>query len=441
MGHQKKVFKNTMIVVFSLMLTALGGCDSPDENANDDFGLPFEVVSGDVARNTTPDVSSTDIDKGVTDNTQFAMDLYGRLVSDIDESDNLFYSPYSISVALSMAYGGAEGETKKQMQSTLHFNLEEPKLYESFNALDLALTSRGKNAEGIDGTPFQLHIVNDTWGQKDGGFLENYLNLLSEYYGADLKTLDFAANPETSRAVINEYISEQTQNCINDLLPKGTISDMTRMVLTNAIYFNAAWANQFEEENTSPQPFTSLKGTEKSVPTMHQTEYMGHMAGDGFDAVSLGYDGGEMSMVFILPAAGEFSEFESQLSADLLQNVFDGLESKRVRLSLPSFEFETGMLLKKQLKALGMEEPFGESADFSGMTGDREFLISDVIHKAFVKVNENGTEAAAATAIVMDVTSADPEEPITMTIDRSFFFVIRDNLTGTILFAGRMVDM
>ncbi|MBN2715476.1 MAG: serpin family protein [Deltaproteobacteria bacterium] len=435
-------FNAQMLLLFSPILLVLSGCGSDNDSKNDTFDNAFDVLSGDVERNTTPDVSATDIKKCVDGNTQFAMDLYGQLTAESD--DNLFYSPYSISVALSMAYGGAEGNTQSEMQSTMHFDLAEPALYYAFNALDLELAGRGQNAAGMDGEPFQLHIVNDTWGQKDYEFLDDYLDLLSGYYGADLKILDFAGNTEGAREAINGYISEQTNDRINDLLPEGSIKPVTRMVLTNVIYFNAAWSSQFERESTSPELFTSFDGTERDVPTMHQTEVMQYMTGDGFEAVSLAYDGGEMSMMLVLPAKDTFGDFENNLSADLLQNIFDGLESTRVRLSLPSFELAGDSIsLKTELEALGMEAPFSSDADFSGMTGNRELLIGNVIHKAFIKVNEDGTEAAAATAVIMDGNGAplDEPDPIVVQFNRPFFFVIRDNPTNTVLFAGRLVTL
>ena len=435
----KNNLKNALLAGLFLFSFGLGGCSSGDDSTGSEFDKAFDVQAGNVERNTSPDVSSANIDTCVAGNTQFAMDLYGRLAA--ESADNLFYSPYSISIALSMAYGGAEGETEAQMKSTLHFNLSEPGLYESFNALDLALACRGKGAEGTDGEPFELHMVNDTWGQKDYAFLDDYLNLLSGYYGADLKTLDFATDPDGAREVINAYVCGETNDRIDNLLPEESIKTLTRLVLTNAIYFNAAWATPFEEDSTESESFTSLDGSERPVPTMHQTEYMPYMAGDGFEAVSLNYDGGEISMVLILPAEGTFTEFENSLSVSLLDSVFDGLAENNVALSLPLFEYDTHVSLKDQLIALGMEAPFDQSADFSGMDGTMGLYIDDVFHKAFVKVNENGTEAAAATAVVVAFKGGMSESTIEMRFNRPFFFVIRDNLTSTILFAGRVVTL
>ncbi|MBN2716611.1 MAG: serpin family protein [Deltaproteobacteria bacterium] len=440
-NHKSFIHNALLAAVAILLISLLSGC-AADEQPTADTGHFFEVVSGDMSRDLNPDTPEADLDACVMGNTQFAVDLYGQLaLAAAASNDNLFYSPYSISVAISMVYGGARNETQNQIQSTLHFDLATPALFQAFNSLDLALSSRGQNASGMDGTPFQLHIVNDTWGQKDFGFLPEYLNLLSGYYGADLKVLDFVADPETARANINEYIYEQTSDRISDLLPAGSISPLTRLVLTNAIHFNAAWANPFETDLTTDQPFTAIDGTENNVAMMQQTEWMPYLAGDGFDAVALSYDGGEMSMVFIVPDEGTFADFENELSATLIQSIFDNLEGESVKLSLPSFEYDAGVSLKEHLIALGMVSPFDETADFSGIDGATDLLIGGVYHKAFVKVNENGTEAAAATAVVVDFKSGIADATAEVTLNRPFIFLIRDNATDTVLFAGRIVKL
>ena len=437
-AHRGILTRIMMAMAIDLSLMALCGCNigGSDDSSN------FTTQEGSVAHNTNPNVADTDLTTCVDGNTRFAIDMYGQLASESD--NNLFFSPFSISLALSMAYGGARGITKDEMKTTMHFDTPEPGLYESFNALDLKISSPGASEVGTGRTPFELHLVNDIFGQIDLVFLDEYLNLLSEYYGANVKTLDFKNDPEGARSVINNYISDETRERIYDLVPEGVINADTRIVLTNAVYFNAGWATPFEESNTFSQPFTSLDGAQSNVPTMHQIEMMGHMTGDGFDAVSLAYNGGQVSMVLMLPEAGAFTEFENGLSAAFLQTVFDGLEEKDVDLSLPSFEFDYGLSLTENLMALGMEAPFDmNTADFSGMNGVGELYIKDVVHKAFVKVDEEGTEAAAATAVILDTLSGEfgMEAPVVVRFDRPFFFVIRDNLTNTILFAGRIVKL
>jgi len=354
-------------------------------------------------------------------------------------NDNLFYSPHSISLALAMTVAGARGETERQMADTLHFTLPQDRLHPAFNRLDLELAQRGEGAEGKDGEGFRLHIVNAIWGQEGYEFLSEFLDVLAENYGAGLRVLDFAGAPEESRVTINEWVSDQTENRIEDLIPPGAIDPSTRLVLTNAIYFNAAWAEPFEPDLTEDGPFYLLDGREVSVPMMRQMASFGYAEGEGVQAVELPYDGRELSMVILLPDAGEFDTFESVLDGGRVDRMVKNLAHRQVALAMPRFEFESGFSLVDALTALGMPDAFSGAADFSGMTGTRDLSIRDVIHKAFVSVDEAGTEAAAATAVIMGE-AAMQEEPVEVTVDRPFIFVIRDIETGTVLFVGRVVD-
>jgi serpin B len=273
----------------------------------------------------------------------------------------------------------------------------------------------------------------------DYAFLEAFLDTLAENYGAGLRVLDFANAPEASRVTINDWVSEETEGKIENLIPQGTIDPLTRLVLTNAIYFNAAWANPFQEEATQDGAFTLLDGSQSTVPMMHQTEAFAYAKAKGYQAVELPYDGHEMSMVILLPDEGEFASFEDTLDADKARTIIDSLKRGQVALTMPRFEFDSEFGLNQALEAMGMPAAFSPGADFSGMTGSRELFISDVIHKAFVSVDEEGTEAAAATAVIMKL-AAVAEEPVAVTIDRPFMFLIRDIETGAILFVGRAVD-
>ena len=372
----------------------------------------------------------------VSGNSAFAFDLYQILG---EEDGNLFYSPYSISMALAMTYAGASGETEQQMADTLHFVLPPDSLHPAFNSLDIELSQRGEGAEGKDGEGFRLNIVNAIWGQEDYQFLTTFLDLLAENYGAGLRLLDFVNTPEESRITINNWVSDQTEGRIEDLIPQGVIDALTRLVLTNAIYFNAAWQYPFDEDITEDGVFYLLDGGEVIVPMMSQTESFGYAEGDGYEAIELLYDGGELSMVILLPQAGHFEAFEGLLDAQQVDEIIGRLEPRQVALTMPKFEFESGFGLKETLAAMGMPVAFSADADFSGMTGNRDLFIADVIHKAFVSVDEAGTEAAAATAVVMALTAA-PEVPVEVTVDRPFIFLIRDIETDTILFVGRIAE-
>jgi len=373
----------------------------------------------------------------VEGNSAFAFDLYQALKGG---EGNLFYSPYSISLALAMTYAGARNETAAQMADTLHFLLGQDKLHPAFKWLAAELASRGEGASGKDEKGFRLNIVNAIWGQTGYEFLINFLDILAENYGAGLRTLDFITEPEESRVTINDWVSNQTEGRIEDLIPQGAIDELTRLVLTNAIYFNAAWKYPFNGNITADGPFYLLHGGQATVPMMHQGESLGYAKGKGYQAVELLYDGGELSMVILLPGSGDFAAFEEALEAQKVNDILDGLQSKWVDLTIPKFEFDSDFSLEDTLTGMGMIDAFSvDDADFSGMTGNRDLLISDVVHKAFVSVDEAGTEAAAATAVVVPVGDG-LEFPVELTIDRPFIFLIRDIETGAILFVGRVLN-
>ncbi|MGB8646944.1 MAG: serpin family protein [Anaerolineae bacterium] len=369
-------------------------------------------------------------------NNAFAFDLYQRLSKG---DGNLFYSPYSISLALAMTYAGAQGNTAQQMANTLHYTLPQNHLHPAFNSLDRALASRGQGAQGKDGKGFRLKVANALWGQQGYTFLAPFLDVLAENYGAGLRVLDFRA-PEPARATINKWVSDQTEGKIPELLGQGTITPDSKLVLTNAIYFNAAWASQFQKEQTQDGPFHLLDGSTVTAPLMQQTEFLSYAKGDGFEALELPYDGNQLSMLIVVPAPGQFQQVQGTLSADKLHAIAGSMKSAHVNLTLPKWKFDTTLMLADTLRDMGMTDAVTPGkADFSGMDGTHDLLIGQVIHKAYVAVDETGTEAAAATAIIM-VTSAMPGQPVTVTIDRPFFFFIRDIETGTILFAGRVVN-
>ena len=394
------------------------------------------ILRSEKQRVTSPDMDKDAMTTLVAGNSEFAFDLYRTLRV---EDGNLFYSPYSISLALAMTYSGARGETAQQMANTLHFLLSQDHLHPAFNSLDIELGERGEGAEGKDDEGFRLNMVNAIWGQEDYQFLTTFLDLLAENYGAGLRTLDFVNAPEESRTIINNWVSDQTEGRIEDLIPQGIISALTRLVLTNAIYFNAAWQYPFSEDMTKDGTFYLLDGGEVTVPMMRQTESFGYNEGDGYQAVELPYDGRELSMVILLPQAGRLETFEGTLDAGQVEAIVNGMETRPVSLTMPRFEFKASLSLKEILAAMGMPVAFSELADFSGMTGNRDLFISDVVHQAFVSVDEAGTEAAAATAVIMSLTSV-PEAPVSVTVDRPFIFLIRDIETDTIIFMGRVIN-
>jgi serpin B len=420
------------ITLIAITLSILVGCACPSGGRP-----PGLSAQSNKARVMSPDVPTTDRAELANGNTAFAFDLYRYLK---DEQDgNLFYSPYSISLALAMTYAGARGETEQQMADALHYTLPQDRLHPAFNWLDLELARRGEGARGKDDQGFRLNIVNTTWGQKGYKFLPEYLDTLALNYGSGMQLVDFVGDPEGARVAINDWVSDQTEGRIEDLIPPGVIDSLTRLVLTNAIYFNAAWAEPFEESQTVDGPFYLLDGSEVTVPMMHHTASYGYAEGQGYRAVELPYDGHELWMVILLPAAGEFEAFEGTLDAERADAILSDLAYEEVALSTPKFEVESDFSLVKALSALGMPIAFSMDADFSGMDGTRDLFIGEVLHKSFITVDEAGTEAAAATAVEMQLKAA-PMETIEVTVDHPFILFIRDVETGTILFVGRIVN-
>jgi serpin B len=409
----------------------------PDNQPTPDNSQAFAVAKSTKARVTEPQVSAADLESLVQGNNEFALALYQELRT---QEGNLVYSPYSISQALAMTYTGARGETESQMAATLRFTLPQGSLHPAFNALSLELDKRAQTVVPDQAAgAFRLRIANALWGQKDYAFLPEFLDSLAENYAAGLSLLDFMKDPEAARIIINQWVYDQTEEKIKDLIPAGGITPDTRLVLTNAIYFKAAWLTQFDPSKTQEAPFYVLDGKSVTVEMMNLSTRLGYQAGEGYQVVELPYVGGEMVMTIVVPDAGQFETIEQGLDAAWLKGITSNLGYQEVNLGLPKFKFETNVGLSDVLEAMGMPLAFSQSADFSGMTGKKDLTITDVIHKAFIAVNEEGTEAAAATAVMVGITSM-PAEPIALTIDRPFIFLIRDSTTGAILFVGRVTN-
>ena len=398
--------------------------------------VSFRILKSDVSYITTPDVTNSQLATLVSGNSSFAFNLYQQLKK--NNTGNLFYSPYSISTALAMTYAGAAGDTEKQMSSALHFTLPQAQLHTAFNELAIALASRGQNAEGTNGKSFSLKISNALWSQQDYTILPGFLNILAQNYDAGVNLLDFIKSPEDSRVTINNWVSDQTNSRIKDLLPQGSIDSLTRFVLTNAIYFDAAWQYPFAKESTHNGTFNLLNGSTVTVPMMNHEGSYSYIKSTGYQAIELPYSGNEIAMDIIMPDAGKFDTFESDLTADKVSGIIGNLKSSFLVLDMPKFSFDSSFSLNTALSALGMPIAFDDiKADFSGITGNTDLHISDVVHKAFVAVDEEGTEAAAATGVVMGL-AALPQDA--MTVNQPFIFLIRDVKSGAILFVGRVLN-
>jgi len=401
-----------------------------------DLPTDADVAKSSLPREMNPDVAPHDIEALVAGNTAFAL----ALLSHNDDADaSLFYSPYSIRSALAMAYAGAVDETERQIADALRFELSQDDLHPAFNWIDLALNTRGEVSYPYEGQGFQLNIINTAWGQRGYSFLRSYLDTLAINYGSGLQLLDFVDDPEGSRAAMNDWISDQTNDRIVDLLPPGSISSDVRLVLTNAIYFNAPWSKPFDVQQTATGMFERLDGDTVDVSMMHQEASFGYAVWDGGQAVALPYNGETLEMILFVPDRGAYEAFESTFDASQCESIVDSIQPRQVDLRLPKFEIECDLSLVDPLTALGMSDAFGGAADFSGIDGTRNLFISDIVHKAWLAVDEAGTEAAAATAVVVSLVSY-PGPPVVLTINRPFLFVLRDIPTGMILFVGRVMN-
>ncbi|WP_242337607.1 MULTISPECIES: serpin family protein [unclassified Anaeromyxobacter] len=421
-----------LLAVTALTLSsACGGGSSPTPAPS----APGDRIGSTEAR-VTASAPPADLAAAVGSNGALALDLYRVLASEAQE--NLFFSPQSITFALSMTYPGGSGATAAAFEQTLHVSIPEPRYHRAMNDLDRQLRSRGENASGADGQPFRLRLVNQLFARKGFTFEQPFLDTLAGEYGADVRLLDFGSAPEPAREAINAWVAEETEDRIPDLLPVGTIDTDTVAVLVNAIYFNAAWAKKFDPALTRDREFTLLDGSRLLVPTMASGDLPTRAAQvAGVEVVELPYDGGELSMLLLVPPAGGLAALEEQLTPARLEAYLAALRDEHLALTLPRFEVRSSLQLKPPLTALGLGVAFGDQADFSRMSTEVGLRVSDVVHQAFVKVNEAGTEAAAATAVIVGPTSA----PVTRTvaIDRPFVFAIRDHATGALVFMGRVV--
>jgi serpin B len=388
----------------------------------------------------TPSALDERIEELVAGNGAFALDLHRHLAD--EQGGNVFTSPYSVSVALAMTFAGARGDTREEMREALHYTLG-GEIHPAFADLQAELEKRETAEDRVDGgevDAFQLSVANALWGREDYGFAEDYLSLLEEHYGAGLRRADFAGDPDGERERINQWVADATEGRIEDLLPSNAIGPSTVLVLTNAIFFKASWLHEFDPKNTVDGTFTALDGTESTVPFMSQSIRTNYAAFPGGQAVELPYVGEDVSMVLILPDEGEFEAFERDLTPERLFGIFHAMGDAEGTVALPRFEFETEVKLSKALSDLGMPGAFGSGANFSGMVegGSGGPWIDEVYHKSFVSVDEEGTEAAASTSVVM-VESLPPQWG-RMQFDRPFLFCIRDKPTDAVLFLGRVTD-
>lgn len=370
----------------------------------------------------------------VQDNTAFAMDLYQKLRA--AGGGNLFFSPYSISTALAMTYGGARGSTEKEMAKTLRFSLDTETLHPAFAQMESRLNTIQKTGN------IKLSVANSLWPQQDYKFLDEYLSLVKKHYGVSITAVDYKRARETARKMINSWVEDKTQEKIKDLIQPGILDALTRLVLVNAIYFKGNWESQFKADQTKDAPFNISSKKSIQAPMMTQKNKFKYANLGTFQMLELPYVGDELSMLVLLPVEIDgLEQLERDLSSENLMRWRTRLSKSEVLTFLPKFKMTSTFRLDKTLMSLGMVAAFSDSeANFAGMDGRPNWLyIGAVIHKAFVDVNEEGTEAAAATAVVMKARGM-PTPPPVFCADHPFVFMIQENQTGSILFMGRVTD-
>ncbi|HEX3450529.1 MAG TPA: serpin family protein [Isosphaeraceae bacterium] len=375
----------------------------------------------------------------VKGNSEFALDLYAR----ISQGDgNRFLSPFSISTALTMTYAGAQEETAVQIAKTLRFMLPPGQLHPAFHRLIAELHGRTSTQSAPDHPPdVQLFTANALWTQTGERILPDFQKRIEVNYQGGLYTVDFHHAPDQARRTVNTWVEERTKGKIRDLLKSSHIDPTTILVLTNAIYFNARWATPFSQDKTAQEFFHASVTDVAPVAMMKHSGRFRYFDEGTFQALELPYKGDTLSLVIFLPKANDgLGRLEASLSAARIGNWLTKLSSHRVDISLPKFKMTSECELSDALSEMGMSVAFKPgAADFSGITGTRELAISAVVHKAFVEVDEKGTEAAAATGVVAVRAAAIAQPPVIFRADHPFFFLIRDIRTASILFVGRLV--
>ncbi|MFC2113033.1 serpin family protein [Bacteroidota bacterium] len=410
--------KQSIITLCLLIILGIvfSGCKSQKKSAE----IPAMVESGFNASNLAES------------NNHFAIDLFNQIQS---RSDNLVYSPYSISTVLAMTYSGASGKTADQMSEVLYFPPPGELEKASWNLKNHILSN-----DTLSGT--EINLANAIWAQQNFDFLPEYIDKIKKWYDAPLTAMDFTQEDsrEESRVKINNWVEKNTRDKIRDLIGPGVLDANTRMVLTNAIYFNGKWKWPFDKNLTAPSIFHVSSQESVMTEFMHLTKTFAFYEDEEIQALRLPYRGGRLSMTILLPSSVDGWELISRLlDHERLDRIESHFAETEVAVSLPKFTFESKLDLSKELSAMGMEQAFNQNADFSGMTGEKNLFIDEVIHQAFIEVSENGTEAAAATAAIISLKAALRDDPVRFNADHPFLYLIRDQHTGCIIFMGRLV--
>jgi serpin B len=438
--------KAILFIITLAAVVILNNCSSNPTISGNDENNPFTGIivrtAEGVSRQAVTDMSSEHMDSLVRGNINFAFDMYEHLAALTEnQGKNVFFSPYSISIALAMTLAGAEGETEKEMHSALRFALAEPDLHRAFNKLDMEMESAAKQQDNVT-----LSVVNSLWGEYTWPFRLSFLNTLAEQYGAGMNVVDFIGAPDPSRILINNWVEKQTQSKIKNLLPPESVDDNTHLVLTNSIYFLADWQKKFNSEYTKDKTFTKADGSTVTAIQMamagndtNVTLLYAENESKTIKAIELPYAGNRFSMVAVMPVDDDFAKFEENFTAQEYYKIITGLDSTKLQMSLPRFSFGTpSVSLKEPLKNMGMKLAFDVSADFSGIDGTKLLYVDNVYHKAFIEVNEQGTEASAATCVVLNFKGIGSNPKFLA--NRPFIYLIRDKVTCAVIFMGRVMD-
>jgi len=426
--------KFSFVLVFMIFMMFKSGVYAQNEYTIDDEieeiieylnnrSVPLTGIVLDSVSNRVNEVAMT--------NNEFCFDLLLNVSQ--NDSGNVFFSPYSISDALAITYEGAAGQTAEEIQSVFHFPADDDSRRRGFSRINSVIND--------DTEAYELSTANALWAQKDYEFLEDYFQVICDFYDGTVTNLDFGNEPEQARITINNWVEEQTSHRIVDLISEGQISPLTTLVITNAIYFKGTWLYQFDEHKTSEMDFRLHYGNTVKTPMMYlhnEDVKFDYFENDNLQMLELPYDGEELSMFVILPKEN-LDSIEDDLNSECFDEFTASMEEEDVVIYLPRFSLDTRYLLNDNLSEMGMPLAFTGSADFSGMTGFQALYISVVIHQAFVNVNEEGTEAAAATAVIMDRATAAPSNKVFMA-NHPFIFLIMEKQTGTVLFIGKVVD-
>jgi serine protease inhibitor len=444
-------------VLMGLAVVACSNSDTEDPGPPTDPPETPSVARSEVARDSAASIPATTLEAIVDADNAFAFDLYEKVRTDT-ASDNMILSPLSVSLAMSMTYAGAQNTTASEMAESLHFNDPSLDVHGGQNALSQALASRAADAlaaaeinaqqagsEAPSPDDFRLHIVNSVWGDGSYTWEQPFLDTLARSYGTGVYLADFIHQYDAERVRINTWVSEETHDKINDLLPDGSLNEMTRLVLVNAMHLKMPWEMPFSTEATAAGTFNKTDGTTVSADFMSQQDSFSYYEDDNMQLAALPLVGRQVSFVVALPK-GTLDDLESSLASDTWKTAWDGRASQEVALKLPKFSFTSQSIkLRDTFKALGTVQAFDpDQADFYGMCNEppnsERLFISEIIHKAMMAVDENGVEAAAATAVLMSGGTSVPPEPVAMVVDKPFVVAIVDEPTGALLFLGHITD-